>query len=419
MTPDNRLIAAIEALEDAFTRRRPLHDSLKDWGLSHRFAGSKDRAAISTWTYDALRLGVSSAWLLDSMKARGLILATAVRARGYTMDTLNQALTQARTPKEALSPIEIKALSHLERLEKAPLWVQADVPQWLWSEFSRSFPHNTVEEGQAFTDRAPMDARVNTLKTTREAALKALAPLNPHKTRFASQGLRFLPDNDGRSAPLQTEALYAQGLVEIQDEGSQLMADLMPLPANAHLLDFCAGGGGKTLALAARMGNTGSITSTDKDPRRLAPIHERLTRNGVTNCTVLHPRDWDTLKPESFDGVFVDAPCTGTGTWRRKPDTKWRMRAKNIQERVNAQIDVLDAAAPFVKVGGALVYVTCSVLASENADQVTAFLGRHKGWRTDTQLHAALEPFALKEGVQLSPYRSDTDGFFGAVLRRV
>jgi 16S rRNA (cytosine967-C5)-methyltransferase len=242
-------------------------------------------------------------------------------------------------------------------------------------------------------------------------------------------GLRIAPGADGRAPALTAERAFAKGLVEIQDEGSQLAALLCAAKPGEQVLDLCAGGGGKTLALAAELENRGQIYATDTDGRRLMPIYARLERANVRNVQVRAPRGAaDILADlrERCDLVLIDAPCTGTGTWRRNPDAKWRIRPGALAERIKAQDELLARAAGFVKPGGRIVYVTCSVLRDENEDRIGAFVQAHPQFAlksADAVIVRAeltnLQPFATSGiGLRLSPATTQTDGFYIAMLAR-
>jgi 16S rRNA (cytosine967-C5)-methyltransferase len=292
-----------------------------------------------------------------------------------------------------------------------------------------AFGERAVGEGRALAERAPVDLRVNSLKATRDKALAALAHLNAQPTPFSPIGLRISPAADGRGPALAAEPAFAKGMVEIQDEGSQLASLLCAAHPGEQVLDLCAGGGGKTLALAAEMENRGQIYATDTDGRRLMPIYARIERANARNVQVRAARGAADILgdlKERCDLVLIDAPCTGTGTWRRNPDAKWRIRPGALAERIKAQDELLGRAADFVKPGGRLVYVTCSVLRDENQDRVGAFLQTHPQFApqsADAMIAraglSALQPFATNEiGLRLSPATTHTDGFYIATLMR-
>jgi 16S rRNA (cytosine967-C5)-methyltransferase len=428
MTPGARIAAAIEVLDDILTRRRPAQDALKDWGLAHRFAGSKDRAAISSVVFDALRRKSSAAWIMQSDAPRAVVLGALRLQRGLPLDEIASLCSGERHAPAPLSEEERNTLASAT-LDAAPLHVAADIPEWLAPHFLAAFGERALAEGRALAERAPVDLRVNRLKTTRDNVLAALARLNPQPTPFSQLGLRIAPSPDGRAAALNAEPAFVKGLIEIQDEGSQLASLLCAAKPREQVLDLCAGGGGKTLALAAEMDNRGQIYATDTDGRRLMPIYARLERANVRNVQVRAPRgNTDILAGlnKRCDLVLVDAPCTGTGTWRRNPDAKWRIRPGALAERIKAQDALLARATAFVKPGGRIAYVTCSVLRDENEDRIGAFLQTHPQFALQSATAmiegAGLEnllPFATNEiGLRLSPATTHTDGFYVAMLTR-
>jgi 16S rRNA (cytosine967-C5)-methyltransferase len=428
MTPAARISAAIEVLDDLIQRRRPAADALKDWGLSRRFAGSKDRAAIASLVYDALRRRASSAWAMGSEAPRALVLGMLARLRGQSAEEiagLCSGENHAPAPLEAEEHARLAAFS----LDGAPDWVRADVPDWLWPAFSAGLGADAVGEGQALAGRAPIDIRTNRLRTDRDALTAELAHLTPEPGVWSPDALRFHPGHDGRGPSLQTEPTFFAGGFEIQDEGSQLVTLLAGARPGETVVDLCAGAGGKTLALAAMMRNEGRLFATDLDSRRLAPLHERLARSGAANVEIRIPRSRGHEPLADIAGqadlVLVDAPCTGSGTWRRNPDAKWRVRPGALAERIRDQAEVLARAARLVGPGGRIAYVTCSVLAEENDGAVEAFLARMPGFGVipSTALFSPAESdfsllarFATRHGVQLSPRRTGTDGFYLAVL---
>jgi len=431
MTPGARLSAAIEVLADIATRRRPAADVLKEWGLGHRFAGSGDRAAIAGLVYDALRRRASSAWIMGDDAPRASVLGMLKLERGLDPAATAQLVNGAGYAPAVLSETESKALRDAS-LAGAPPHVVGDYPEWLDPYFARAFGEERAEECAALATRAPLDLRVNTLKGGRDAALDMLADLAPEPTRWSPLGLRITRKAEAKSPAIHAEPAFIKGLIEIQDEGSQLAALLASARPGEQAVDLCAGGGGKTLALAAAMENKGQIYATDDDKRRLAPIHARLERAGARNVHVRTPRlSADVLADLAghMDLVLIDAPCTGIGTWRRNPDAKWRLRPGALEQRCKEQVVVLDRAAALVKPGGRIVYVTCSLLAEENGDQVRAFIGRHGEFSVEkpTELANVLGERAYMfsravllsdEGLLMTPRRTDTDGFFVSMLRR-
>jgi 16S rRNA (cytosine967-C5)-methyltransferase len=429
MTPAARISAAIEVLDDIIQRRRPASDALKDWGLSRRFAGSKDRAAIASLVYDTLRVRASSTHVMGSDAPRALVLGMLARLRGCDLEEIAALFCGEHHAPAPLESDEVDSLV-APRLAGAPDWVRADVPEWLWPTFAAGFGADAVAEGEALAGRAPIDIRANRLKTTRETLASELAHAAPETGAWSPDALRFHPGPDGRGPSLQSEAAFFAGGFEIQDEGSQLVTLLAGAAPGQTVIDLCAGAGGKTLALAALMENQGRLFATDLDARRLAPLHERLARSGASIVEIRIPRSRGHEPLADVEGqadlVLVDAPCTGSGTWRRNPDAKWRVRPGALAERVKDQAEVLARAARLVKSGGRIAYITCSVLADENDAAIAAFLARQPGFApvplpqvlaSEQSDFGLLARFATIFGLQLSPRRTGTDGFYLAMLR--
>jgi 16S rRNA (cytosine967-C5)-methyltransferase len=430
MIPAARISAAVEVLADIETRRRPAADALKDWGLSHRFAGSKDRAAIASLVYDALRRKSSAAWIMGESSPRATVLGMLRLQRRLSVPEIAALCSGERFAPEPLSATERERLEQAS-LAGAPAPVAGDFPEWIEPSLRRLLGDDLVPEMQALAARAPLDLRVNTLKVaSREEAHDALPHLGAVETPLSPLGLRVAPGEDGRGPAVQSEPEFLKGWIEIQDEGSQLAALLSAVRSGDQVVDLCAGGGGKTLALAALMENHGQIYATDADARRLAPIHDRLMRAGVRNVQVRTPRNRADAVADldgRIDCVLVDAPCTGIGTWRRNPDAKWRLRPGSLETRLKEQAAVLDRAAALVKPGGRIVYVTCSVLPEENDDALAALMERRPDLAPvpvqEILAAAGLERLrdAIRRttvGLQLSPLKTGTDGFYVAVLRR-
>jgi 16S rRNA (cytosine967-C5)-methyltransferase len=427
--PAAHAAAAIEILADIEAARRPAADALKDWGLAHRFAGSRDRASIASLVYDALRHRSSLAWRMGSDTPRALALGALVFVRGEDAATLPEAFAGTPHAPEALSEAEVSALAH-GSLDDAPAWVRGDYPEWLDSQLARVFGDERAEEAAALSGRAPLDLRANPLRGGREKTLKALAHLKAEPTPLSPFGIRIPLLDDGRGPPVQSEPAFLKGLVEVQDEGSQLAALFAAASPGEQVIDLCAGAGGKTLALSAGMNNRGQVFAYDRDIRRLAPLYERAQRAGVHNMQVRSPRGQTDVLADlagKADLVVVDAPCTGTGTWRRNPDAKWRLRPGSLEVRQGEQDAVLADAARLVKPGGRLVYITCSLLAEENDDRLAAFRTTHPEYTPVAAAEAAIaanlpaltaHTNADGSGLVLTPKRTGTDGFFVAMLRR-
>ena len=427
-----RLAAAIEVLSDVEARRRPVADALKDWGLSHRFAGSGDRAAIGNIVYDALRKKRSYGFRMGDDGAAALGFAAVLDGLGMAPEALAAALDGDRFAPPMPGDDQLGRFVGAD-LSEAPGAVRADVPDWIASRLEASLGEGWVDEAAALSARPPLDLRANVLKADRDKVLKALAPFDATASDLAPHGVRIAAiEGAGRHPNVQIEAGFQKGWFEVQDEGSQLAALLSGAAPGEQVLDLCAGAGGKSLALAAMMDNTGQIHAADSDRHRLAPIHERLSRAGSRNIQVHDPR-------EALDGLFgmmdltlVDAPCTGSGTWRRRPDAKWRLSEHALARRMEEQDAVLDRAACFVRPGGRLAYITCSLLADENAARIAAFIERNAeagftvadaGARWAAMLPEATERCRVSDlaggtVVTMTPKLTGTDGFFFALLQK-
>lgn len=421
--------AAAEVLDEIFVRHRPAAEALADWGKAHRFAGSGDRAAIGNLVYDVLRRRLSLAARMGDDSTRALVLAAAADALGLTGD---EVIAAADASEHALARLNEAERSGLTRdvPSDAPWHIQADIPEWLAPSFERVFGDRAIEEGRALARRAPIDLRVNTLKADRERVLKVLARYGAEPTPMSPVGVRIPPPSGaGRTPNIEAEPGHGKGWYEVQDEASQLAALLAGPAPRLQVLDLCAGAGGKTLALAAAMQNTGQVYAYDADRMQLRPIFERLKRAGVRNVQVLPAGDAAavTALGPRFDIVLVDAPCTGTGVWRRRPDSKWRVKPQNLADRQKEQREVLEFGARLVKPGGRLVYATCSVLPEENRDQVADFLGRHPEFSILPYAQVWVESIGGEppksadgghDALLLTPARHGTDGFFIAILIR-
>lgn len=431
MTPGARLAAAIEIFEVIVRDRRPAADALRNWGLAHRFAGSGDRAAIAGLVYDALRRRASSAFIMGADTPRAVLIGMLRGERGLDADAIARLADGAGHAPAALTPQERRRLETVD-LAAAPAHVAGDYPEWLDAHFARAFGDDRAGEGAALARRAPLDLRVNALKGERPRAAESLADLAPQPTPWSPWGLRIALDAEAKAPPVHAEPAFRKGLVEVQDEGSQLAALFSAAKAGEQVVDLCAGAGGKTLALAAMMQNRGQIYATDLDKRRLAPIHERLKRAGARNVQLRTPRrsgrELDDLAGR-IDLVLIDAPCTGTGAWRRNPDAKWRLRAGSLARRLKEQAAILDRAAPLLKPGGRIAYVTCSVLSEENEEQVRAFLHRHPDFAAVAPavvagaLGGAAASFLAAarvgaEGLLMTPRTTGTDGFYVSLIKR-
>ncbi|AQR72962.1 RsmB/NOP family class I SAM-dependent RNA methyltransferase [Sphingomonas sp. LM7] len=393
MTPAARTQAAIELLDRIVAAARDqgaAADTLiARWFAERRYAGSKDRRAVRELIYDAIRLCGERP---ESGRAAMLALMAGRPELAETFDG---------------SPYGPAAIEAGE-----PVATSGHAPGWLIKRLRAS--EIGIEEQAALLGRAPLDIRVNRLKTTRDELAAEIAGAEP--LAFAPDALRLPHDTKVDQLPA-----YDAGQLEVQDAGSQLVTLAAGVERGQHVVDLCAGGGGKTLALAALMANHGSILACDIDRGRLQRLPQRAERAGVTiaETRLLNPnREAEQLGDQVARGdvVFVDAPCSGTGTWRRNPEARWRLTRDRLDKLVATQRHIMGLAAELVRPGGALVYVVCSVLDDEGADQVQAFLAAYPGWTAKTlALGAGRQRGA---GLRLTPLADSTDGFFVAKMVR-
>ena len=425
MTPAARLSAAIELIDTIDAQRVPAAKALKEWGTAHRYAGSGDRAAISGLIWDVLRRRSSSAFLMDADTPRARVLGMLKLERGMDADSIAALCDGSRFAPEPLTEAERKALAS-RTLAAAPPHIAGDYPEWLDAPLAAVFGDDRVAEATAMASRAPLDLRVNTLKARRDEVQQTLqaAGLDVAATPYSPWGLRVA----GRPA-VNTMPAFRDGLFEVQDEGSQLLAALLDARRGEMVVDFCAGAGGKTLAIGAAMRNTGRLYAFDTSGHRLHALKPRLARSGLSNVhtvQIAHERDERVKRlAGKVDRVLVDAPCSGLGTLRRNPDLKWRQSPATVAQLRQQQATILQAAATLVKPGGRLVYATCSLLDLENEDVARTF----EAARVQFEPVAASEALAqarivgadeLVQGpwLKLSPQRHCTDGFFAAVWQR-
>jgi 16S rRNA (cytosine967-C5)-methyltransferase len=435
MTPGARLQAAIELLTEIAAGRGAADDIVGNYFRRHRFAGVKDRGAISEHIYAVLRhRAVIDWWILRlgqgalACDARRRLLAALVLVQEWRPADIARACDGDRFRPAPLVAAETRFLEALAVEEpihpEMPRDVRCNYPAWLDPYLKAIFGDQLEREMTALNGAAALDLRVNALKGDRLAAKLALERdgIDAEETRYSPLGLRV-----HERIPLATLDVFRHGAVEVQDEGSQLAALLADAEPGMRVVDFCAGAGGKTLALAASMGNHGHLVACDVSEKRLERATQRLRRAGISIVQRHHlstERDkWVKRHAMGFDRVFIDAPCTGTGTWRRNPDAKWRLTPGDLEELRALQVSIIDSAARLVKPGGRLVYATCSFLREENEAQVERFLAASpdfvlvpaaKVWRAKI---AGKYP-APGEMLRLTPARHGTDGFFVAILER-
>jgi len=407
------LAAAIERVRRFDT---PADNGLTAFFRSHPEMGQRDRAFIADGVFALLRRMRSLEALAESTEPRKLALAILVREMGRSLRDLEPALNAA-------DGLWVRAFK--SRLHNAlPPAVAADLPDWLWDRLGDAYGETTrAALAHAWQTPAPFDLRINPAKTTRDAALARLVAdgFDASPTKYSPLGIRIA----GRPS-LAKHPWLADGRLEVQDEGSQLIGYVVAPRRSDMVVDFCAGAGGKTLLLGALMRSQGRLYAFDVVANRLAKLTPRLARSGLSN---VHPQllanERDTKVKRlagKIDRVLVDAPCTGFGTLRRNPDLKWRQPASAVAELAAKQASSLAAAATLVKPGGRLVYATCSVLPEENEAIVAAFLAAHPQFTPgDVAADLARAGIALDTGptLKLFPYVHGCDGFFAAILERV
>ncbi|MBP0446067.1 RsmB/NOP family class I SAM-dependent RNA methyltransferase [Roseomonas sp. SSH11] len=433
MTPLARLAAAVSLLAELEAApRRPADAVANDFFRARRYIGGGDRRAIAERAWAVVRERLRLDWHLAragaAPTARLLIAAHMLLAEGGRLAGLDAAFTGEGYAEPRLSPDERRVLA---RLEGQPLVhpdmdeaTRLNLPGWVMEDLRNRFGGSLPEAAAAMETSAPLDLRVNLLRSTREEAARALAaegiPTEP--TPYSPWGLRVA---DRR--PILNTRAFEEGWVEIQDEGSQLIAALADARPGMKVADYCAGAAGKTLAMAATMRNRGRIAALDVSAPRLTGAAKRLRRAGVDNAEthLLEAGDrWVKRRAAQFDRVLVDAPCTGTGTWRRNPDARLRTTPEDYSELITKQRAILDRASTLVRPGGKLIYATCSVLPGEDEEQVREFLDTHADFETvplaEAWAEAGMKGPAPGEGAHmaLAPHSHGTDGFFAAVLRR-
>ncbi|MEQ8177177.1 MAG: RsmB/NOP family class I SAM-dependent RNA methyltransferase [Amphiplicatus sp.] len=437
MRLSGRIAAAIEVLTDFETRRVPLKIAIADWARGARYAGSKDRAWISGVCLDALRRRSSLAAHMGDASPRAAILGALGAVWRTPIEELAAAAAETPHGPGALSDGEsVRLFAPPEDDAREPAHIAGDFPERLTTHMTRAFGDDAAREGRALAERADIDLRLNTLKTSPDKALAALASVGAEAAPFMTTAARIAaPPADAKAPAITIIPAFNKGWVEVQDLGSQIAAAAAGAIKGAQVLDFCAGGGGKTLALAAMMENTGQLYAYDNDARRLQPLYDRAKRAGVRNLQIVNPAT-DKAALEALRGkmdvVFIDAPCTGSGTWRRHPDTKWRLTPEQLERRMEEQDQALAEAAPFVKPGGRLVYVTCSMFMEENEDRLAAFLSASTDFAFTPAIEGIVASGLLSEdgrnalaacatpdaALRLTPVRVRTDGFFIATLKR-
>ncbi len=431
MRTGGKISAAIEVLRDVLERHQPLKIALRDWGKRARYAGSKDRAWVSGLVLDALRKRNSIAHHMGHNDPRALILGALRIAWEWNARDIEEACYDDHGPTP-LTNDERSRLILAPDPSAAP-HIQGDYPDWMAPHMQRVFGPDAVIEAQMMAVRADVDLRVNTLKADAEKAALPLKSVKAEPSRLLKNAYHIpARDPTEREDSIEGIPAFSKGWVEVQDAGSQIAAAAACAKPDEQVMDYCAGGGGKTLAMSAQMEGRGQIHAYDIDGKRLSALVPRLKRSGANNVQLVHPSEGNALEPlvGQMDLVFVDAPCTGTGTWRRRPDSKWRVKPAQLQKRMQDQREILQAASTYVKPGGRLLYATCSFLMEEDEDRVAEFLAGAPHFVERDAAEAAIASGALTAhgadivrrnrgptgSVRLTPRRAGTDGFFFALM---
>lgn len=432
MTPAARLAAAASILDSIAQGRQPAEAVLKAWGTANRYAGSKDRRGIADRVYKVLRARGRLVWAMGGREdGRALVIGSLSLIDGLPLDEIEALHSGDGYGPRPLSKQERSRLTAAGEGE-LPGWVASGLPEFVVEEFKATYGDRWAEEArELMAPRAPIDLRVNGLLATTaevEAELRE-AGLAPEPTPFSAFGLR-LPSEP----PPNVQALEAfkSGHIEIQDEGSQIVSWLAGAAPGMTVVDYCAGGGGKTLALAQAMQAQGTLVACDVVQKRLDNIRPRLTRAGVAADLCLLGQNGGGIEDLNgqADVVFVDAPCSGSGTWRRRPEDAWRLTTDEVEKLHALQVRILAQASQLVKPGGRLVYVTCSMLSRENEASIAAFEAAHPGFKPVAVAEALSDAALNSEGaatlaakadghrLRLSPASTNTDGFFVAIYER-
>jgi 16S rRNA (cytosine967-C5)-methyltransferase len=413
MKPAAQLQTVIELLELISKEPRPSDTLLSAYFRSHRYIGSKDRSGIASRVYTILRHHARLNWWLEYLKhpvsARAIAIIHLRLVENQEAPEVMALFEGGKYAPALLKDEEKKLLSGLKGRTffhpGMPEDIRFECPPWAYEKLKETLGENFEKEMLAMLLEAPLDLRVNELKTTREEALKALKEekIEASATELSPLGIRV----KGRPAVAQT-SIFKKGWIEIQDEGSQMVALAANIKPGMSVVDFCAGAGGKTLALAARMKNKGRVIACDVLGGRLKRARERFKRAGLHNIEVRElsseKDDWVRRNAGKHDVVLVDAPCSGTGVWRRNPDARWKNLGPGLDQLTALQARILHSAARLVKPGGQLIYATCSMLPEENERQVDFFIKMNPS-------------FQKTESFSYTPAQHGTDGFFCAVMQ--
>ncbi|MBB3225001.1 RsmB/NOP family class I SAM-dependent RNA methyltransferase [Pseudoduganella umbonata] len=413
--PPAVLASAEEVLREILRFAAPADTTLSRYFKDHPRLGGRERGAIAECIYAVLR---NKNFFTEFSEPNG-----GATMRRLTLLGLADAVGIDALP--GLSEEEVEWLTRMRDIDRSLLHksLRTNMPKWLWEKLAEQYgEEEALQLADALNTPAPLDLRVNALKADRDKVIEQLAqaPIVATATPFAPLGLRVL-----KKPQLQNLPLFKEGAIEVQDEGSQVLAQILGARRGEMVVDFCAGAGGKTLALGAQMRNTGRLYAFDVSEKRLAKLKPRLARSGLSNVhpvAIAHERDAKIKRlAGKIDRVLVDAPCSGMGTLRRNPDVKWRQPVEAIAEMHEKQVSILDGAARLVKAGGRLVYATCSLLKEENDAVAEQFIAGHPDFQLVPMSQVLAEQkidLDMGDYLKLLPHKHQTDGFFAAVFER-
>lgn len=427
--------ATIDLLEMIESSESPADAIARQFFRRRRYIGSKDRKIISELTYKLLRHRDKLAWWAEKSKlgtehSRSQVLLGLAFFNQLELNDFQRIFTGQKYQPETMSAEEVKGMTFIRDQDLSidhpdmPDYVRLNLRQWSYEKLCKLFCDSIEDELKTLNGHAPLDLRVNTLRTTRAQVIEEFKKCNwpAEPTDLSPDGIRL-----ERGKALTESRLFRSGYLEVQDEGSQIVALLCDAQPGQAVLDMCAGAGGKSLALAAAMKNKGRLIATDVSAFRLSKAKERLRRAEVSNHEVrlldADGQQWLKRQKNRFDRVLLDVPCSGSGTWRRNPDLKWRFTEEDLAELQARQKEILESAAPLVKPGGYLIYATCSLYAEEDEQQIDNFMEENKQYSLvsceDLWKKNISETYPGEgEMLRLTPFKHGTDGFFLAVLRK-
>lgn len=423
MKQSARIQTAIDILDKFIDSKIPMDNTIRDYMHYRRYIGSKDRAAIVEMVYEIVRSYARISFHLDHHEILKTPRSYVIAHLFLTNRDMTNLFTGEKHAPDPLTDDEKTWIAKLDRDLPLSALAKTECPDWAQGKLRARFGDDFESEMLAMIEPAPLDLRVNTLKATVQQAQEFLAAQNvtTTPTLFSPVGLRV----EGKAFMSATKA-FSKGMVEIQDEGSQLISLVCGAKPGMRVVDYCAGAGGKTLGIAAAMANKGNIVAMDIDPRRLEKGRNRYRKAGVHNVELRCLDDeknkkWLRRQKETMDIVLVDAPCSSSGTWRRNPDLRWKQYGPSLAEIMDMQSEILERVADKVKIGGRLVYATCSLFDEENDHQIEKFLNNHPEFKIlpISRIWEDSNPPCPGPYLKLTPHKNNTDGFFAAALERI